>query len=143
MAIAIKPERAIKDAILARAAALSAKDADAIFKSGAAGFVGFSLAPPLKENGGKDGLRAWLASWDGPIGLELRDLKVVADGDVAYAHGFVHMTGRKTDGAAVDLWYRQTLGLRRRGDAWKIVHEHSSVPFYMDGSFKAAVDLTP
>ena len=26
---------------------------------------------------------------------------------------------------------------------WKIMHEHSSVPFYMDGSFKAAVDLKP
>jgi hypothetical protein len=28
-------------------------------------------------------------------------------------------------------------------DNAKIAHEHESVPFYMDGSFKAAVDLTP
>jgi PhnB protein len=27
--------------------------------------------------------------------------------------------------------------------AWKIVHEHSSTPFYMDGSYRAAVDLKP
>jgi PhnB protein len=26
---------------------------------------------------------------------------------------------------------------------WKIAHEHDSVPFYMDGSFKASIDLTP
>ena len=26
---------------------------------------------------------------------------------------------------------------------WKIAHEHTSVPFYMDGSFRAAVDLEP
>ena len=24
-----------------------------------------------------------------------------------------------------------------------IVHEHESVPFYMDGSFRAAIDLKP
>jgi ketosteroid isomerase-like protein len=26
---------------------------------------------------------------------------------------------------------------------WRIVHDHSSVPFYMDGSYRAAVDLKP
>lgn len=26
---------------------------------------------------------------------------------------------------------------------WRIVHQHESTPFYMDGSFTAAVDLTP
>jgi hypothetical protein len=29
------------------------------------------------------------------------------------------------------------------GDAWTVAHEHTSVPFYMDGSLKAAVDLAP
>ena len=27
--------------------------------------------------------------------------------------------------------------------SWKITDDHASVPFYMDGSFKAAVDLKP
>jgi ketosteroid isomerase-like protein len=26
---------------------------------------------------------------------------------------------------------------------WLITHEHVSVPFYMDGSYRAAVDLKP
>jgi hypothetical protein len=26
---------------------------------------------------------------------------------------------------------------------WKIEHEHESEPFYLDGGFKAAIDLTP
>ena len=43
----------------------------------------------------------------------------------------------------VDLWVRCTAGLSRRGGAWKITHQHTSVPFLMDGSFKAAVDLKP
>jgi ketosteroid isomerase-like protein len=45
--------------------------------------------------------------------------------------------------AQVDLWTRCTACLVRRGTEWKIVHQHNSVPFLMDGSFKAAVDLKP
>jgi hypothetical protein len=46
-------------------------------------------------------------------------------------------------GEKVDLWFRATLGFRKIDGRWKITNEHSSVPFYMDGSFKAAVDLKP
>jgi PhnB protein len=38
---------------------------------------------------------------------------------------------------------RATVGCRKIADRWKVTHEHSSVPFYMDGSYKAAVDLRP
>jgi PhnB protein len=33
--------------------------------------------------------------------------------------------------------------LRRENGEWSIVHEHESVPFLMDGSDKAALDLKP
>ena len=42
-----------------------------------------------------------------------------------------------------DVWFRHTIGLRKIDGRWKIVHSHESVPFYMDGSDKAAVDLKP
>jgi ketosteroid isomerase-like protein len=38
---------------------------------------------------------------------------------------------------------RVTVCFRKIAGKWKVVHEHVSVPFYMDGSFKAAVDLKP
>jgi ketosteroid isomerase-like protein len=41
------------------------------------------------------------------------------------------------------MWFRVTLGLRRIDGKWLVTHEHSSVPFYMDGSLRAAVDLNP
>jgi PhnB protein len=53
------------------------------------------------------------------------------------------MHGTKTDGAKGDLWFRHTFGFQRIKGEWKIAHEHESVPFYMDGSFKAAIDLKP
>jgi ketosteroid isomerase-like protein len=62
---------------------------------------------------------------------------------VAFCLGFVRISGTKTDGKKEDVWARQTLCFERLGGTWKIVHEHISVPFYMDGSVKAAVDLKP
>ena len=137
------PESAVREAIARRNAAVSAKDAAAVMATGDADFVSYSLAPPLQNTGGEAGLKGWFSTWDGPIGLEAPDLTVVAGDDVAFACGLFRMTGRKTDGDTPDLWFRQTFGLRRRGEAWKIVHEHSSLPFLMDGSFKVAVDLKP
>lgn len=136
-------EKAIKQAILARNAALSAKDVAGVMASGAAGFVSYNLAPPLRATGGKAGLAAWFATWDGPIGLEMLGLKITAGDEVGFAHGLIHMSGRKTDGERVDLWFRQTFGLKRSRRGWKIIHEHGSVPYYMDGSLRAAVDLKP
>jgi ketosteroid isomerase-like protein len=136
-------DQAITQAILDRNAAIHDKNAAGVMASGAPGLVSYSLAPPLKDTAGAAGLEAWFATWDGPISQELRDLEILAGDNVAFAHGLVHMTGRKTDGEMIDLWFRETLGLKRFGGAWKIVHEHGSVPFYMDGSFKAAIDLKP
>ena len=53
------------------------------------------------------------------------------------------MTGARTDGAHTDVWLRATVCFRRVDGAWKVAHEHASVPFYMDGSFRAAIDLKP
>jgi ketosteroid isomerase-like protein len=41
------------------------------------------------------------------------------------------------------LWYRSTVGLRRIAGNWLVTHEHHSVPFEMDGSFRASVGLKP
>jgi ketosteroid isomerase-like protein len=38
---------------------------------------------------------------------------------------------------------RWTVCLKRAGGAWQIAHEHTSVPFYMDGTFRPAFDLQP
>jgi PhnB protein len=135
---------AIRCAIDAWTQALHDKDAKAVAACLADDLVVYSLAPPLASpDDGGEGLTDWFSTWAGPIGYALVDLKVAAAGDTAFAHGLAHMTGTKIDGEAVDLWFRATLGLRLRGETWKIVHVHESVPFLMDGSFKAAIHLKP
>jgi PhnB protein len=132
----------IRTLIDAWAEAIRKKDAGSVVRHHAPGFVHFSLAPPLKSTPAdtKD-LEAWFDTWQGPIGYEFHDLNIAAGDDTAFSYSLVRLSGTKVDGEANDVWFRHTFGFRRIGGAWKIVHAHESVPFYMDGSFKAAVDL--
>jgi PhnB protein len=89
------------------------------------------------------GLAAWFDTWEGPLGYEFRDLTIVMGDDAAFCHSLNRLSGTKVGGGKNSVWLRQTLGFRKIGGEWKIAHQHESVPFYMDGSFKAAVDLKP
>lgn len=137
----------IRALIEERAAALRRKDAKGFVARQAADYSLYSLysmgSPLAADQANVEDVDAWFAGWRGPLGYEVRDLDITADGDVAFCHGFARMSGTKTDGEAVDLWFRLTLGLRRTAEGWTIMHEHESVPFYMDGSLRAAVDLKP
>lgn len=140
-------ETQIRNVLADHTRALRAKDAGLAVAHLAQDVVSFDLEPPLQFTGAaardRDGIEAWFRTWRGPIGWEVGDPSIAVGGDVAFVHGLGHMTGTKTDGEVVDLWVRCTVCLRRRGGAWEITHQHTSVPFYMDGSYKAAVDLRP
>jgi PhnB protein len=104
----------------------------------------YNLAPPLKAEGGLEELAAWFDTWSGPVTVENRSFQIAISGDLALAHGFQHVSAvTKEGGETAAWWMRTTFGLQRIGGAWKVIHEHGSVPFYMDGSFKAALDLEP
>lgn len=140
-------EAEIRALIEERAAALRRKDAKGFVARQSADYALYSLysmgSPLAADQASVEDVDGWFAGWDGPIGYEVRVLDIAADGDVAFCHGLARLTGTKTDGERADVWFRITLGLRRAADGWTIVHEHESVPFYMDGSLRAAVDLKP
>jgi uncharacterized protein (TIGR02246 family) len=118
-------------------------DADTIVEAYAPDAVIYDLAPPLGRRGiNRDSIAAWLAGWEGPILIDARDVNLTVDSDLAFASALNRMRGRQ-NGEDRDLWYRTTMCLRKTSERWRIVHEHSSVPFYMDGSYRAAVDLKP
>lgn len=103
----------------------------------------FNLAPPLVHHGiDLKEKQEWYNSWSTPVDLEGRALKVSVSGDLAFCHGLLRLTGTKRGAEGrVNFWMRETLCLQRQGGEWKIVHEHTSVPFYMDGTFRPAFDL--
>jgi PhnB protein len=124
--------------------AVRSKDVDAVMARYAADNVTFDLAPPLISAGADaKSLQAWFATWRGQLGYEIRDLTISAGNDVAFCHGITRLSGTKIDGEKADIWFRLTLCFRKIEGAWKIAHQHESVPFYMDGSYRAAVDLEP
>jgi uncharacterized protein (TIGR02246 family) len=128
------------------AEAIRAKDVDGIMSHYASDIVVFDLAPPLQYKGAnayRENWQAWFHTFQGPIGYEIRDRSIVASNDIAFCHGFNRITGTRTDGEKTDVWVRATVCCRKVDGMWKIVHEHQSVPFYMDGSYRAALDLNP
>jgi ketosteroid isomerase-like protein len=139
-------EAEIRAIIDARIAAIRGKDAARAVACLADDVVAFELAPPLALAPGAardaEGFAAWLGGFE-EIDVEVRDLAIEADGSVGFAHALHHLTGTRTGGRKVSLWMRSTLCFRREQDGWKIAHAHTSVPFHMDGSFRAAVDLEP
>lgn len=118
-------------------------DAGAIAGAYTPDAVIYDLAPPLGRRGmDRDSIAAWLDGWEGPIRLGSRDVDLVIDGNLAFASSLNRMQGRQ-GGESQDMWYRTTLCLRKSDEQWRIACDHSSVPFYMDGSYRAAVDLNP
>jgi ketosteroid isomerase-like protein len=111
------------------------------------GFVQFSLAPPLKNEGSsaqdREALDKWFSSFDGDLEYEMRDLRLTVDNNVAFSYSVNRMRGTRSGGENVQLWFRETLCFHKLKGEWKIAHEHESVPFYMDGSARAAIDLQP
>ncbi len=105
----------------------------------------FDLAPPLVHHGvSAIEKQAWLDTWASPVELETRDFKITMNGDSALCYGYLRLSGTKKGvDHPVSFWMRATVYLERRLGAWQIVHEHTSVPFYMDGSLRPGFDLNP
>jgi ketosteroid isomerase-like protein len=137
----------IRRVVLERAAAVAAKDAKAMLAHNAPTIVEYDLAPPLRQpSNGRDvePVEKWLATFHGPMSMEIRDLEVTAEGSLAFCTSLNCLTATPISGTeSFSLWFRSTLGLRKIDGAWLVVHEHQSVPFEMDGSFQASLGLQP
>lgn len=141
-------EKVIRDLVAGQVAAMKAGDARALAARFAADAVTFTLAPPLVNRGAAvvepDGLVAWFATFDGPVDYEVTDLVVEVGGDLAFCRSVNRLSATPVGRSeGFDLWFRSTVCWRKVAGEWLVVHEHTSTPFYMDGSLRAAVDLRP
>ena len=140
-------EDAVRQVVADRTAAYRAGDAERFCSHYAEDVVVFNLAPPLVQPSSSDrgvaGMTAWFEGKGGGVWVEVRDLEVTVSGDLAMCTSLQSMGARPESPQPFTLWYRATLGLRRVDATWLVVHEHTSTPFYMDGSLRAATDLEP
>jgi ketosteroid isomerase-like protein len=138
-------EAKIRELLDAWVQALRSGDVDAIVSRQAPDVVSFDVVDPLRYVGSdKTRRRAhdWVSSFQGPVGLEMRELSVTVGKDVAFAHSLNRVSGRMVDGQAIAMWLRSTVCFRKIDGAWTVAHQHNSVPF--DGeSGRASLGLEP
>ena len=138
-------EEQVREQVMAWQRSFMAKDVDSMMSFYApTGFTAFDLMPPLEFQGGEMWRDNWVrvfASFDGEIELEIADLEIHADGDVAFMRAMVRLAG-VMNGTAIDTWVRQTNCFRLIGDAWLMVHDHVSWPTDF-ATGKSLMDLVP
>ena len=120
--------RALQDQV---AAAISAKDVDAIVKNYSSDVFVFDVVPPRAYVGAA----AWRADWmgvlkntPGPMSMKVEDLVVTADGQIGFSHGVDHYVNTLPDGTKADMFIRASNAYRKVDGHWVIVEEHLSVP---------------
>lgn len=119
-------EAQIKKLIEKWAEAISSGNRAAILDNHSEQFHMFDLPEPIIR-GLKDYDRQWdffYAAPEGQISFVPRELDVVANDDVGFAHCLIRCDG--TSAGPLDL--RLTVGLRKINGSWVVLHEHHSVP---------------
>jgi ketosteroid isomerase-like protein len=135
----------VKALLDSRSEAMRMKAIDRLMSLYSPDIVYFDLVPPLRYTG-RDALRSrfsnWFEGWKTSIGMELRDVNILASGDIAAAHMLLRASGTLKTGKEVGYWVRTSNFFQRTGNTWLITHEHVSLPVdFKSGS--AVMDLMP
>jgi uncharacterized protein (TIGR02246 family) len=138
-------EARIRALIDDQAKAIRARDIGGSVSRCAPDILLFDVVNPL-QSVGSDAARKrvteWFATFQGPIGYELRDLSITTGDDVAFSHSLNRVSATTTDGEKLEMWWRATVCYRKLDGRWMVTHEHASVPFDRK-SGRASLDLEP
>jgi len=55
-------------------------------------------------------------------------MDITAGSDVAFVAALMRCAGTEKSGERVELDFRLTIGLRKIGQQWMVLHEHHSIP---------------
>jgi uncharacterized protein (TIGR02246 family) len=111
--------------------ALEAKDVDGLIADYAPDALLFDAIPAYKAVGANNIRKVWESCLPHlpDFKSEHRDLVIRVDGDLAFAHGLHRFVPTPADHPCGKTWMRITVCYRRIEGAWKVVHEHVSIPF--------------
>jgi ketosteroid isomerase-like protein len=135
----------IRELVEARLRAVRAKDIDTLGQVLAPDLMTFDVVEPMRRSGAQASIaraREWFGFFRDPaIGVETRDVQIFAGPEAAFAFYLVRFSGQQQT-QKIDMWVRSTLGKAKLDGEWRLVHEHSSVPFN-PATGKATLDGKP
>lgn len=124
-------EAAIRELVQSWARAVRAKDLDGILANHSTDILMFDVPPPLQSKGIEAYKKTWelFFSWSNdPVVFDIKDMDIIAGSDVAFVAALMRCAGTEKNGERIELEFRLTIGLRRIGDQWMVLHEHHSIP---------------
>ena len=125
--------------------AIRATDLEGAMSIYAADVVSFDVAPPLQHLGAEAKRKNWIdvfATYQRPLGYEVRDLTITLGDGVAFGHSLNRISGTLKNGNRTDVWVRATTCYRKIDGNWLITHDHVSVPLDPE-SGRALLSLEP
>ena len=142
-----RSEAEIRDLLAQWEKAFKARDVDNVMTVYAPGdaVVAYDVSPPLQYKG-RDAYRksyeSFFAAYEGPLEVEMRDVRLLVDGDLAVVNALERVGGTVKGGPKSSVWVRDTTVFRRIDGKWFDVHDHVSAPVdFEKGS--AVLDLVP
>jgi uncharacterized protein (TIGR02246 family) len=131
MANSAKDEVAIRKLVENWARAVRAKDLDGILVNHCTDMLMFDVPPPLQSKGIEAYKKTWdlFFSWsDDPVVFDIKDMDIIAGTDVAFVAALMRCAGTEKNGERIEIEFRLTIGLRKIGGQWMVLHEHHSIP---------------
>jgi len=122
---------AIRELVEGWARAVRAKDLKGILANHSPEILMFDVPPPLESKG----IDAYSKTWDlffawarDPVIFDFNEMGITAGKDVAYVTALMQCAGTERNGERIRLEFRLTIGLRKIGGQWIVMHEHHSIP---------------
>jgi ketosteroid isomerase-like protein len=135
----------IETLIMDRIIAIKSQDIDKAVSDYSDDLLMFDVVGELAVCGSqaaRERLTIWFATMRKLIDYEIRIVNIVVDNTVTYCNNFNRIVAITKDGKELNMWWRETLCLKKHNDNWLIFSAHSSVPF--DGQTgKASTGLRP
>src|SRR5499426_356543 len=124
-------EGAIRDLVENWARAVRTKNLDGILANHSTDMLMFDVPPPLQSKGIEAYKKTWdlFFSWsDDPVVFDIKHMEITAGTDVAFVAALMRCAGTEKNGERIELEFRLTIGLRKIGGQWMVLHEHHTIP---------------
>ena len=124
-------ETAIRELVENWARAVRVKNLNGILANHSPDILMFDVPPPVQSKGIEAYKNTWdpFFSWSRDFGVfDFTEMNITAGNDVAFVAALMRCAGAEANGNKIELEFRLTIGLRKIGGQWIVMHEHHSIP---------------